>query len=37
MVYNIIIYQLNRPAIDLLNFIKIEKTKYAGFWICNKE
>ncbi|XP_001346855.1 hypothetical protein (macronuclear) [Paramecium tetraurelia strain d4-2] len=28
---------LNRPAIDLLNFIKIEKRKFAGFCICNKE
>ncbi|CAD8141553.1 unnamed protein product [Paramecium octaurelia] len=28
---------LNRPAIDLLNFIKIEKKKFAGFCICNKE
>ncbi|CAD8072782.1 unnamed protein product [Paramecium primaurelia] len=28
---------LNRQAIDLLNFIRIEKSKYAGFCICNKE
>ncbi|CAK90951.1 unnamed protein product (macronuclear) [Paramecium tetraurelia] len=28
---------LNRPALDLLNFIKIEKKKFAGFCICNKE
>ncbi|CAK64342.1 unnamed protein product (macronuclear) [Paramecium tetraurelia] len=28
---------LNRQAIDLLNFIRIEKSKYAGFSICNKE
>ncbi|CAD8173914.1 unnamed protein product [Paramecium octaurelia] len=28
---------LNKQAIDLLNFIRIEKSKYAGFCICNKE
>ncbi|CAK79617.1 unnamed protein product (macronuclear) [Paramecium tetraurelia] len=28
---------LNKQAIDLLNFIRIEKSKCAGFCICNKE
>ncbi|CAD8072745.1 unnamed protein product [Paramecium sonneborni] len=28
---------LHRQAIDLLNFIRIEKSKYPGFSICNKE
>ncbi|CAD8065917.1 unnamed protein product [Paramecium sonneborni] len=28
---------LHRQAIDLLNFIRIEKSKYSGFSICNKE